>query len=68
MRKKDNYLFTDIRFWGDKNDNGIKDPREPISECHFIILVPPAHIVYMQVYKGTKYSFDYYTLTYHYKT
>ena len=24
MRQKDNYLYTDMRFWGDKNNNGIK--------------------------------------------
>ncbi|HUT71227.1 MAG TPA: hypothetical protein VMW89_11170 [Desulfatiglandales bacterium] len=67
MRKKDSYLFTDMRFWGDKNDNGIKDPGEPISECHFIIWVPSAQIVYMQVYKGSKYPVESSILNYHYK-
>ena len=56
MRKKNDYLYTDMRFWGDKNNNGIKDPGEPISECHFIIWVPSAQIVYLQVYKGAKYK------------
>ena len=67
MRKKDSYFFTDMRFWGDKNDNGIRDPGEPISECHFIIWVPSAQIVYMQVYKGSKYRFESSILNYHYK-
>ena len=67
MHKKDNYLFTDMRFWGDKNDNGIRDPGEPISECHFIIWEPSAHIVYMQVYKGPTHLFEYSVLNYHYK-
>jgi hypothetical protein len=67
MQKKDTYLFTDMRFWRDKDDNGIKDPGEPISECHFIIWVPSAHMVYMQVYKGPKYPFEYSLLNYYYK-
>ena len=67
MRKKASYLFTDMRFWGDKNDNGIKDPGEPISECHFIIWVPSAQIVYMQVYKGKQYQFKSSTIKYDYK-
>ena len=67
MKKKDDYYYTDIRFWGDKNDNGIRDPGEPISQCHFIIWVPSANIVYMQVYKGEKYPFESSTLKYNYK-
>jgi hypothetical protein len=67
MRKKDSYLFADMRFWGDKNDNGIRDPGEPVSECHFIIWVPSAQIVYMQVYKGSKYPFNTSILNYDYK-
>ena len=67
MRKKDDYLYTDMRFWGDKNDNGIKDPGEPISRCHFIIWIPSAKVVYMQVYKGPKYRFKSSTIEYDYK-
>lgn len=67
MRKKGSYLFTDMRFWGDKNDNGIKDPGEPISECHFIIWVPSAKTVYMQVYEGSKYLVESSVLNYHYQ-
>ena len=67
MRKKDSYLFTDMRFWGDKNNNGIRDPGEPISECHFIIWVPSAQTVYMKVYKGPKYPFESSILNYNYK-
>jgi len=67
MRKKDDYLFTDMRFWGDKNDNGIKDSGEPTSECHFIIWEPSNHIIYMQVYEGPIYPFKSSVLNYHYK-
>ena len=67
MRKKDNYLYADMRFWEDKNADGIKDPGEPISEGHFIIWVPSGQIVYMQVYKGPKYRFKSSTMAYDYK-
>ena len=67
MRKKENYFYTDMRFWGDKNDNGMKDPGEPISECHFIIWVPSAKVVFMQVYKGPRHQFKSSTLEYDYK-
>ena len=67
MKKKDNYLYTDMRFWGDTNDNGIRDSGEPISQCHFIIWVPSANIVYMQVYKGQKYQFESRSMHYDYK-
>ncbi|MDY7038694.1 MAG: hypothetical protein SV375_21395 [Thermodesulfobacteriota bacterium] len=66
MREKDNYLYTDMRFWGDKNDNGIRDKGEPISECHFIIWVPSARIVYMQIYRGSKHLFKSSVLDYNY--
>ena len=64
MRKKDDYLYADMRFWGDKNNNGLKDSGEPVSECHFIIWVPSTKVVFMQVYQGRKYrlkssSFEY---------
>lgn len=67
MKKKNNYLYTDMRFWGDKNENGIIDPGEPLSKCHFIIWVPSANIVYMQVYKGQKYRFESPSMNYNYK-
>ena len=35
MKKKDNYFYTDMRFWGDKNDNGI---RELGNQCVNVIL------------------------------
>lgn len=66
MREKDDYLYTDMRFWGDKNENGIRDKGEPISECHFIIWVPSAEIIYMQIYKGSKHRFNSSTLEYNY--
>ena len=57
MHDKGQYFITDMRFWGDKNNNGIKDPGEPISECHFIIWVPSTQIVYMSIYNVPKYHF-----------
>ena len=68
MRKKANYYFTDMRFWGDNNNNGVKDPGEPISQCHFIMWVPAARKVYMQVYQGKRYPIESPVLTYHYKS
>lgn len=68
MRKKANYYFTDMRFWGDNNNNGVKDPGEPISQCHFIMWIPSAHKVYMQVYQGERYPIKSPVLTYHYKS
>ena len=67
MLEKDDYFFTDMRFWGDKNDNGMRDPGEPISECHFIIWVPSAQLVYMQIYKGAQHQFKSAILNYNYK-
>lgn len=67
MKEKDNYLYTDMRFWGDKNENGIRDPGEPISQCHFVIWVPSANIVYLKVYKGPKYLFKASSMKYDYK-
>ncbi len=67
MKEKDNYLYADMRFWGDKNENGMRDPGEPISQCHFIIWVPSANIVYLQVYKGPKYQFETSSMKYDYK-
>ena len=56
MRQKDNYFFTDMRFWHDENSNGIKDSGEKRSKCHFIIWIPASNRVYLQVYKGPKYE------------
>ena len=66
MKEKDDYRYTDMRFWGDKNDNGVRDKGEPISECHFIMWVPSAKIVYMQIYKGARHRFESEVLTYNY--
>lgn len=46
------HLFTDMRFWGDRNDNDVKDSGEPISESHFIMWVPKQNKLYFKVYKG----------------
>lgn len=64
MRRKDDYFFTDMRFWRDKNSNGIKDPGEKRSKCHFIIWIPASNKVFFKVYKGPEYeikssSFEY---------
>lgn len=67
MKKKGDYYYTDMRFWGDKNKNGIRDQGEPISQCHFIIWIPSANVVFMQVYKGPKYRFVSPTLQYDYR-
>jgi hypothetical protein len=67
MRKKGNYFYTDMRFWKDKNDNGRKDPGEPISQCHFIIWVPSYDKIFFQVYKGPKYEIDSSNFKYDYK-
>lgn len=66
MRKKEQYYVTDMRFWKDKNENGIKDSGEPVSECHFIIWVPAAEKIFMQIYKGSKHSIDSSVFYYHY--
>ena len=66
MKEKKDYFYTDMRFWGDTNGNGIRDQGEPISECHFIIWVPSAEIIYMQIYKGSKYIFESSVLNYNY--
>lgn len=58
MRKKKNYYFADMRFWNDSNDNGFKEKGESLSECHFVIWVPAAKKIYLQVYKGSKYLID----------
>ncbi|MCG6894888.1 MAG: hypothetical protein LJE65_14890 [Desulfobacteraceae bacterium] len=67
MKKKDDYFYTDMRFWGDKNANGMRDAGEPISQCHFIIWVPSANIVFMQVYEGQKFPIATPVLNYDYK-
>lgn len=58
MSEKDKYFFTDMRFWNDKNDNNIKDSGEYASECHFIMWVPSANKIYMQVYQGERYPIE----------
>jgi hypothetical protein len=67
MRRHDDYLYTDMRFWNDKNDNGRRDPGEPISQCHFIIWIPSYNKILFQVYKGPKYEIDSSHFRYDYK-
>ena len=52
MNDKGKYYITDMRFWGDINDNGEVDSGEPKSQCHFIIWDIESNKVTMQVYKG----------------
>ena len=52
MRKRDSKYLTDMRFWNDANNNGIKDQGEAISQCHFIIWHPEYNKVIMKIYKG----------------
>jgi hypothetical protein len=68
MKKKENYYFTDMRFWNDKNQNGSKDSNEPASECHFIMWVPALNKIYMQVYEGEKYPIEYSNFYYQYRS
>lgn len=56
MRGRDNYYYTDMRFWNDQNSNGVRDSGEPISQCHFIMWLPPANKLYLQVYQGPRYE------------
>ena len=67
MREHKKYLYTDMRFWGDENDDGIRDSGEPISECHFIIWVPSAETIYLKVYQGPTYEFESDEMVYDYK-
>jgi hypothetical protein len=67
MLKKDDYFYTDMRFWEDKNDNSIKDSGESISKCHFIIWVPSSEAVYLKIYKGKRYKFRKPSIEYNYK-
>ena len=67
MNKKDNYYSTDMRFWNDKNQNGIKDNDELASQCHFIVWIPALNQIYMQVYEGKRYPIKYSNFYYQYK-
>jgi len=67
MGEKDNYYFTDMRFWEDANGDGMKDNNEAMSECHFIIWVPSTNQVHMQVYKGSKHPIESPYFQYDYK-
>lgn len=52
------HLFTDMRFWGDRNDNDVKDTGEPMSQSHFIMWVPAQEKLYFKVYKGPQYEIN----------
>ena len=52
MHDKGQYYITDMRFWGDINDNGKVDYGEPKSQCHFIIWEIRSNKIIMQIYKG----------------
>jgi hypothetical protein len=67
MHAKDNYYYTDMRFWHDKNGDGVRNLGEPISQCHFIIWVPATNKVYLKVYEGSKYEITSSSFNYDYK-
>lgn len=56
MNDKGSYYVTDMRFWGDKNNNGKYDSGEPRSQCHFITWDKQTNKVMMQVYDGPEYE------------
>jgi hypothetical protein len=56
MKQKNNYMYTDMRFWNDKNNNGRRDKGEEISECHFVMWYPESDKLYLKVYKGPQYK------------
>ena len=56
MVQHKDYFFTDMRFWGDRNNNDVIDPGEPLSECHFIIWVPAQKKVFLKVCDGEQYE------------
>ncbi|MBW2207015.1 MAG: hypothetical protein JRG79_08910 [Deltaproteobacteria bacterium] len=67
MTEHQDHFFTDMRFWTDRNDNDVKDPGEPISQCHFIIWVPAHKKLYLKVYKGPQYEIKSSEFEYDYK-
>jgi len=67
MRKRGGYYYTDMRFWGDVNNNGKMDSDEPRSECHFIVWYPDADKLELQVYKGPQYEITSSVFEYDYK-
>ena len=50
---KDLYSYIDLRFWDDKNDNGIKEGDESISECHLIVWIPATSKIYFKICDGS---------------
>ena len=66
MKNRGDHFLTDMRFWNDTNENGFLDDSEPRSQCHFIIWVPSADLVYMQIYKGARHIFKSSAFQYNY--
>jgi len=66
MRKKGDFYYTDMRFWGDLNENGVMESNEPRSECHFIMWYPTTNKLELQVYKGPEYEIESSTFKYDY--
>jgi len=67
MKKYQTYYYTDMRFWGDRNGDNIRDSNEPYSACHFIIWKPTTGKVYLKIYKGARYDIDAPDFTYNIK-
>jgi hypothetical protein len=67
MQDKGKYYITDMRFWGDTNDNGEVDSGESRSQCHFIIWDKKSNKIIMQVYGGPEYEITEATFKYDYE-
>ena len=67
MKNMGDHFFTDMRFWSDTNQDGFLDDNEPRSQCHFIIWLPSASLVYLEIYKGARHIFNSAEFQYNYK-
>ena len=67
MKNKGDHFVTDMRFWNDTNQDGFLDAGEPRSQCHFIIWLPSAELIYMQIYQGERHIFKSADYQYNYK-
>jgi hypothetical protein len=64
MRSDQNSKFTDMRFWNDRNYEGVRKPNDETSRCHFIEWYPESDKVYLQVYDGPRYRIKSENFTY----
>jgi hypothetical protein len=52
MQNKGAYYITDMRFWKDANDNGIRDEGDSFSQCHFVRWIPRTGKISFEIYGG----------------